>query len=45
MKTSFGKWLLTPLTLLIVASFAVASVAEAASRGGGGGGLACGAGR
>ena len=37
MKNSSGKWFLTPLILLILASFAMAPVAEAAGRGGHGG--------
>ena len=38
MKNSFSKLFLTPLIVLVLASFAVAPVAEAAGRGGHGGG-------
>jgi hypothetical protein len=46
MKNSSGKWFLTPLILLVLASFAMAPVAEAAGRGGqaGGGGARAGGG-
>ncbi|MGB8546416.1 MAG: hypothetical protein WCD32_13935, partial [Azonexus sp.] len=38
MKKSFSKLFLAPLTVLVLASFALAPVAEAARGGGGGGG-------
>lgn len=45
MKRSFSKWLLAPLATLILASFALAPVDEAAAaRGGGGGGARAGGG-
>ncbi len=39
MKKSFSKFFLAPLTVLVLASFALAPIAEA-GRGGGGGGTA-----
>jgi len=42
MKKSFSKLILSPLTVLVLASFAMAPVAEA--RGGGGGGMRAGGG-
>lgn len=38
MQTSYSKWLLIPLIVFTLTSFALAPVAEAAGRGGGGGG-------
>ena len=38
MKTSLDRFFLTPLSILVVASFAMAPLAEAARGGGGGGG-------
>ncbi len=40
MKKSFSKFFLAPLTVLVLASFAMAPVAEARGGGGGGGGRA-----
>ena len=44
MKKSFSKFFLAPLTVLVLASFAMAPVAEARGGGGGGGGRAGGGG-
>lgn len=44
MKKSFSKFFLAPLTVLVLASFALAPVAEAGRGGGGGGGARAGGG-
>jgi hypothetical protein len=44
MKKSFSKFFLAPLTVLVLASFALAPIAEAGRGGGGGGGARAGGG-